>query len=240
MKKDKIFAKKKMKIRPFRFNKEVVNVFDDMLTRSVPFYNENIKRQAQLIEQYYRSYGFIYDLGCSHGNLGELILEKFWNKSLSMIAVDNSLAMVKEYSKKLKRKKALVDIVCADIEDIKIKNASIVILNLTLQFLDPSKREKFIKNIFCGMLSGGILLVTEKTINSSKTLNKIYNKFHEIFKLENGYSNLEISQKRTALEKVLVPDTIENYQKMILDAGFTEFDVWQKWFNFASMIAMKK
>ncbi len=242
MEKDQVFAGKKRKIQSFKFNKEVARVFDDMLNRSVPFYKESIRRQSELAAQFYQPCSRIYDLGCSHGNLGIMVIEQFKEKLFKMVAVDSSKPMIEKYSKRLEQYDTgpRVDLVCGFLEDMQIKNASVVLINLTLQFLDKEKRDDLIKKIYQGMNSNGILVLTEKTIHASKELNDLQTKFYKAFKLENGYSELEISQKRDALEKVLVPDTIETHEKRILKAGFDQFDIWLKWFNFASMMAIKR
>jgi tRNA (cmo5U34)-methyltransferase len=248
MEKDQVFACKKDKVKPFEFNKEVADVFDNMLLRSVPLYVQSIERQAQFASLYYQESSRIYDLGCSHGNLGILILEQFNKKRFStsspfsMVGVDNSMPMIKKYFKRLGNcdNGGQIELVCGFLEDIKIKNASVVLINLTLQFLDIKKRDDLIKKIYKGLNHNGILLLTEKIIHSSKLIDNIQTQFYKKFKIENGYSRLEISQKRDALEKVLVPDTIETHEKRILKAGFKHFDVWLKWFNFASMIAIKQ
>ena len=242
MEQDRVFLDKKLRVNPFEFNKEVARVFDDMLNRSVPFYAESIKRQSQLTAQFYQPGSRIYDLGCSHGNLGMLILNQLKERPFTMVAVDSSKPMIEKYSKRLEKcdNGQKVDLVCGFLEDIQIKNASAVLINLTLQFLDIGKRDDLIKKIYQGMNPNGILVLTEKTIHASKAQNDLQIKFYKAFKLENGYSELEISQKRDALEKVLVPDTIETHQNRTLNAGFATFDVWLKWFNFASMIAIKK
>ena len=241
MKKDTIFARKKDQVTPFEFNTEVARVFDDMLIRSVPFYMESIKQQSRLTAEYYQDNSRIYDLGCSHGNLGVLILDQLTHKKFSMVAVDSSRPMIERYSNRLKKNGTtlLVDLVCGQLENIRIENASVVLINLTLQFLDLQARDDLIGKIFQGMRPNGILLLTEKTVHGSRLLDDLQTRFYTTFKLENGYSELEISQKRDALEKVLVPDTIETHRNRILAAGFSTFDVWLKWFNFASMIAIK-
>lgn len=242
MEKDRVFAGRKDRIKPFEFNKEVADVFDDMLNRSVPLYAESIKRQAQLAARYYQEGSRIYDLGCSHGNLGMLILDQLKDRSFSMVAVDNSKPMIEKYFKRLDKqgRPSQVNLVCGFLENIHIDNASVVLINLTLQFLDPVKRDDLIRKIYQGMNPGGILLLTEKTIHASRELDDLQTLFYKTLKLENGYSELEISQKRDALEKVLIPETIDTHQERILNAGFTSFDIWLKWFNFASMIAIKK
>jgi len=241
MGKDRIFAGKKEKAEPFKFNREVANVFDDMLNRSVPLYGESIRRQAEITSEYYQDKSRIYDLGCSNGNLGLLILDRIKDRKFTLIGVDSSMPMIEKYKKRLngKREQESVHLVCGFLEDVKIQNASVVLINLTLQFIDPRKRDSVIARIFQGLNSGGILLLTEKTIHSEDELNDLEIRFYKKFKLDNGYSELEISRKREALEKVLFPETIETHQKRLSQAGFKTTDIWLKWFNFASFIAVK-
>jgi len=241
MNKDTVFAEKKNKIEPFAFNREVTAVFDDMLKRSVPLYQESIQRQAQLTAAFYQEQTRIYDLGCSHGNLGFLIAEQFGDTCFSMVGVDSSRPMIDKYHTRLGKIANIsgIDLVCGLLEDIRIEKASVVLINLTLQFLEQKKRNALIKKIYQGLLPGGILLVTEKTINKALPINELEQDFYRRFKRENGYSELEISQKRDALEKVLIPESLGVHKKRFRDAGFSFVDVWLKWFNFASMIAIK-
>ncbi len=241
MEKDRIFAGKKGKPEPFQFNREVAQVFDDMLNRSVPLYGESIRRQAEIASAYYQEKSRIYDLGCSNGNLGFLILDQMKGREFSLIGVDSSFPMIEKYSRQLahKTEASSVCLICGFLEDIRIKNASVVIINLTLQFIAPQKRDAVLSSVFNGLNSGGILLLTEKTVHREKVLNDLEIRFYKKFKLENGYSELEISRKREALEKVLVPDTIETHHKRLERTGFKTMDVWLKWFNFASFIAVK-
>ncbi|MFA5904639.1 MAG: carboxy-S-adenosyl-L-methionine synthase CmoA [Desulfobacula sp.] len=241
MEKDKLFAGKKEKIEPFKFNRKVADVFDDMLNRSVPLYGESIKRQAQIAFDYYQDKSRIYDLGCSNGNLGFFIRKQMKGRTFTLIGVDSAIPMIEKYAKRLKSEddQGSVHLVCSYLEDIRIKNASVVLINLTLQFIAPQKRDAVLAAVFNGLNPGGILLLTEKTIHTEKKLNDLEIQFYKTFKLENGYSELEISQKREALEKVLLPDTIEIHEKRLKQAGFKTIDIWLKWFNFASFIAIK-
>lgn len=239
--KDRVFAERKEAVRPFEFNKEVTRVFDDMLHRSVPLYAESIYRQSQLASEYCSEGSRIYDLGCSHGNLGIKVMEQMGEQDYSMIAVDSSLHMIQKYAKRLQGNpySSNVRLVCGRLEDVKFENASVVLINLTLQFLDLAGRDQLINDIYDGMNPGGILLLTEKTTHVSKEIDDLQTRFYLSYKRENGYSELEISQKRDALEKVLIPESVETHKKRIFDAGFRHFEVWLKWFNFASMIAVK-
>jgi len=149
--------------------------------------------------------------------------------------------MIDKYHKRLAQAQNChqIDLVCGLLEDIKIENASVVLINLTLQFLDLKKRDGLIEKIYQGLLPGGVLLVTEKIVNKACPINDLEQDFYRRFKRENGYSELEISQKRDALEKVLIPESIDVHKQRFFAAGFSHVDVWLKWFNFASMIAIR-
>ncbi|MCF8044890.1 MAG: carboxy-S-adenosyl-L-methionine synthase CmoA [Desulfarculaceae bacterium] len=241
MPKDRIFAEKTDPVQPFRFDERVATVFDDMLHRSVPLYAESIRLQAKLAVQYFQPGTRIYDLGCSNGNLGVMICNRFGARPFSMKAVDSSAPMIEKYRDRLSdREKESVRFVCDRIEDTPVSNASVVILNLTIQFVAPEKRDAVVKEIFNGLLPGGVLLLTEKITHRSGGIRRLYESFYTDFKLENGYSELEISQKRDALEEVLIPETLDDHQARLERAGFGSVDVWLKWFNFASLLAVKQ
>jgi len=241
MYKDKVFAEKRATITPFRFNEKVARVFDDMLVRSVPLYGEGLKQQARIARQYYKPGTQIFDLGCSHGNLGILLLDCFDGVGFKMIAVDNAEPMMQRFKRRLAvhDSHGCIDLACACIENIVISNASVVVINLTLQFLDAGKRDALIQSAFDGLCKGGILLLTEKTVHPDPQMNALEQEYYYQFKKENGYTDLEISQKRDALERVLVPETVAEHENRIQKAGFASFDVWLKWFNFTSMMAVK-
>ena len=241
MKKDKVFARKQTTITPFRFNREVADVFDDMLVRSVPFYGESLKQQARMTRRFYRPGTRIYDLGCSHGNMGVLVRDAFEEVPFCMIGVDSSLPMIEKYQKRMisPGEGSSIHLVCGRMEDVRLENASVVIINLTLQFLSPGKRDSLIRSVYEGLSPGGILLLTEKTLHPDPGISELELDFYCQFKRENGYSELEISQKREALDKVLIPEPVKTHENRILSTGFSRFSVWLKWFNFTSMLAIK-
>ncbi len=238
---DKIYSEKLDKIKPFEFNETVVNVFDDMLNRSIPLYKETIERQVQLSERFYQPDSMIFDFGCSNGNFGLRLLEIMGKKVFSMTAVDNSKEMLKTYKERLSNRpnEENIKLVYDKIQNIMVNNASVVIVNLTLQFIPVSERAALIQTIYDGLLPAGILLITEKTIHDNDSLTELQQEFYYRYKKENGYSNLEISQKRDALENVLIPETIETHNKRFKNAGFGKIDIWQKWFNFTSFLCQK-
>ena len=240
MTKDRIFAQKTDPVQPFRFDERVATVFDDMLHRSVPLYAQSIRLQAELAAEYFQEGTRIFDLGCSHGNLGMMIFNRFGKRPFSMTAVDSSAPMIEKYRGRLsEREKQTVRFVCDRIENTPVSNASVVILNLTIQFIAPEKRDAIVKELYNGLVPGGVLLLTEKITSHAEEIRGLYESFYRDFKLENGYSELEISRKRDALEEVLIPETLDDHRARLQSAGFEPVDVWLKWFNFASILAVK-
>jgi len=241
MNKDKIYAEPRDPISPFEFNREVVEVFDDMLVRSVPLYRESIHRQAQIVASKYQPGTRIYDLGCSNGNLGLALCREIGEREFELVAVDSSASMLETYAQRLTAIDAgkQVQLIENDIRRVPLENASVVIINLTLQFLPLADRARLLSDIYRALTPGGVLLLTEKIVHEQQLLNDLQQGFYYRFKAENGYSEMEISQKREALENVLVPETLEAHRKRLQDCGFTSIDVWLKWFNFASLLALK-
>jgi len=241
MPKDKIYADLREPIAPFEFNSQVVEVFDDMLDRSVPLYHESIRRQAQIAANCYQPGTRIYDLGCSNGNLGLALCHEIQGQEFEMIGVDTSTPMLETYRQRLETvdNGKYISLEENDIRQVPLENASVVIINLTLQFLPVADRDQLIRNIYRSLVPGGFLLLTEKVIHELTDLNNLQQGFYYRFKAENGYSEMEISQKREALENVLVPETLETHLLRLQQSGFSAIDVWLKWFNFASILARK-
>lgn len=238
---DKIYSAPIDNIPPFEFDENVVNVFDDMINRSVPFYSEIVKRQAQLAAHFYADGSSIFDLGCSHGNFGMAFANEMGKRDFKISAIDNSEPMVMKYRGRLEAAglSDRISVICADIRDIVISNASVIVMNLTLQFIPVPDRDSFIKSVYDSLDPGGIFLITEKIHHSDEYLDELEQVFYYRFKKENGYSELEISQKREALENVLIPETLEEHIQRFKKSGFGKIAIWQKWFNFCSFLCIK-
>lgn len=238
---DKIFALPIDKIGDFSFDANVAEVFPDMIQRSVPGYSNIISAIGMLAERFATDQSHIYDLGCSLGAATLSMRRHIQAKQCKIIAVDNSPAMIERCHLHVNayRSATEVDIIEGDIRNIDIQNASIVVLNFTLQFLTPSDRQALLEKIYTGLNSGGILILSEKYNFTDTQANDLLIDLHHDFKRANGYSELEISQKRSALENVMKPDTINTHKKRLIDIGFQSVDVWFQCFNFGSMFAIK-
>lgn len=240
MKQDNLFANSQ-RVVDFAFDDNVADVFPDMIRRSVPGYETVVSLLGVLAKQYALVDTNVYDLGCSLGAATLSIHRQTRTMGLTHICVDNSEAMLKRCRSRLKRHMADADfhIVCEDIEKTEIKNASLVVVNFTLQFLTSESRLALLEKIYQGLLPGGILVLSEKLIFEHADENKLQIDWHHTFKSANGYSDLEISQKRAAIENVMIPDSLEVHQQRLHKAGFDSSYQWFQAFNFGSLVALK-
>ncbi len=238
---DRLFANTQALV-DFAFDDAVADVFPDMIRRSVPGYETIISMLGVLAQQYAQDSSNIYDLGCSLGAATLAMHRQTRQLSLQHICVDNSEPMIKRCQSRLQRHmpEASLQVVCDDIENVEINNASAVVLNFTLQFIVPELRLALLDRIYQGLLPGGALILSEKLVFESKAENQNQIDWHHTFKRANGYSDLEISQKRAALENVLIPDSKEQHIQRLKQAGFNEVYQWFQCFNFASFVAIKE
>ena len=246
MKSDAIYATPRAEIDAFAFDDDVADVFPDMIGRSVPGYGSVLSMLGVLAREYVQPGSTIYDLGCSLGASSLAIqagLETMVPAIESRImAVDNAPAMVDRFRAMLAgRDKARVpvEVVLGDVADIPVEHASLVVLNYTLQFIEPVKRAALLTRLREGMLPGGALLLSEKVCFDNGDEQHRLTELHHGFKRFNGYSELEISQKRSALENVLIPDTIATHHARLQEAGFSSSTVWFQCFNFVSIVALR-
>ena len=234
--KDEVFKEKITK--QFEFDESVASVFDDMLNRSVPYYQEMLNLTTTFAKEYIEDGDTIYDLGCSTATT-LLHLAKHTNTKLNLIGIDNSKAMLERASNKADAFGIKIDFLESDIFDAQISNAKVIISNYTLQFIRPLQREKLIAKIYDGLEEGGVFIFCEKVLSDDKKLNKLFIDEYYEYKKTQGYSEYEIAQKREALENVLIPYTMAENAKMIENAGFSHFDCLFKWLNFSMFVAIK-
>jgi len=243
--KDSIYARPMNKVPGFSFDQSVVSVFDDMIQRSVPGYSTVVAMSGVLAERYAVPNSSLYDLGCSLGATSLAMADKISSagqQNCRIIAVDNSQSMLDQFIGQLESRKVespAITPVLGDVQEIEISSASVVALNYTLQFISPDSRYDILEKIYQGMLPGAVLILSEKVLFEDDAVNQLYVDLHHEFKRANGYSDLEISQKREALEDVLRADTLAQHRRRLQDCGFHRVEVWFQCLNFASLIAFK-
>ena len=223
----------------FTFDKSVADVFDDMVRRSVPGYQSMIEMVGLMVKTYGQDNTNYYDLGASTGAISLSLGLNNNHHNNRIIAVDNSINMTGKCKKNLDGKISNFDVICSDIKDISYENSSIVVLNLTLQFIPVGHRQALIDKIYQGLMPGGVLIVSEKIhFDDAKQQAKMTD-LHLDFKRANGYSELEIAAKRQSIENVLITDNKQTHFERFDDAGFDRSLCHFQCLNFASFLAIK-
>ncbi|SEK82034.1 tRNA (cmo5U34)-methyltransferase [Atopomonas hussainii] len=241
---DRLFSQPDHPMRDFVFNEDVVRVFPDMIKRSVPGYPAIVENLGVLANQFAQPNSVLYDLGCSLGASSQALRRHVKQDNCRVLAVDNSPAMIERCRQYMSQQDSLfqellpIEVLEADITQLAFQPASVVALNFTLQFIAPEQRLDLLSRIRQALVPGGALLLSEKLRFSDEAEQHLLTDLHIAFKRANGYSELEIAQKRNALEKVLLPDTLEEHRKRLLKAGFSQVVVWFQCLNFASLVAL--
>lgn len=225
---------------PFRFDGDVVAVFPDMIRRSVPGYETVIAMSGLLARRYAQADTTLYDLGCSLGASTLSIRRRVAGIGCRIVGVDSSPAMIARCREIVAADdgEVPVELVEGDITRVPLADASMVVLNYTLQFLPPAQRLPLLRRVHAALRPGGILVMSEKVLFADEAVNRLNIAMHHDFKRAHGYSELEIAGKRDSLENVLVAETLETHRERLAQAGFAAAEVWFQCFNFASLIAL--
>lgn len=238
---DSVYAKPLGEVHTFRFDERVASCFPDMITRSVPGYETIIEMTGVMAARYAQEGTNLYDLGCSLGASLLSMRQHLTDCNATIIGVDNSAAMIErcKHIVALDQCSAPVELIQNDMQSTEFVNASVVVLNFTLQFIPIAERTELLTRVFNALQPGGILVLSEKIKFPDEHLNTLNTELHHEFKRGNGYSELEIAQKRSALEDYLRPETLNDHTSRLRGIGFANVDVWFQCFNFASLVAIK-
>lgn len=239
---DTLYANPLAQVENFSFDQQVVDVFPDMIKRSVPGYPTILSMIGTLAERYVTADSRCYDLGCSLGAATLAMRHNIHAAGAEIFAIDSSAAMIERARQVIaadSHEEVPVHLLESRIEDIDIGKASMVVLNFTLQFIAPEARDSLLAKIAQGINKGGILILSEKVVFDDKPHQQLMTDLHHQFKRANGYSDLEIAQKRAAIDKVLIPESLNTHRTRLRRAGFGSADVWFQCLNFASIIAIK-
>jgi len=238
---DKVYSKPLGEVHTFRFDERVAACFPDMISRSVPGYETIIEMTGVMAARYATKGTNLYDLGCSLGASLLSMRQHVDVADVKLIGIDNSTAMIDrcQHIVALDSSRTIVELKLEDMQATALENASVVVLNFTLQFISIEEREPLLERIYDALQPGGILILSEKISFPDEHLNVLNTELHHEFKRGNGYSDLEIAQKRSALEDYLRPETLAAHTNRLKDIGFSNVDVWFQCFNFASLVAIK-
>ena len=226
----------------FKFDHQVANVFENMISRSVPGYDNVITMSGILASKFVKDNANCYDLGCSLGATSFSIQKRLTSKNCRIYAIDNSSAMISRLKSLLlisEEYPTPIIPILGDINEIEMENNQLTAINFTLQFLKISQRQSLLEKIYNSMTPGAVLILSEKIKSSNDEENNLLIDIYHQWKETNGYSKREIEKKREALENVLIPESIETHQARLEKIGFKNFSVWFRCFNFVSMVAFK-
>ena len=240
--KDTLFEQEIGQAGDFVFDQRVVRVFPDMINRSVPGYGLVVPMIGLLARRHAQEGSVLYDLGCSLGAVSLAMARAVGEKSVRIVAVDNSPDMIARLRELLQNdsQESPIELRQEDIRDTVIRDASVVVLNFTLQFVDLADRPALLRRIAEGMRPGGILVLSEKLRFENEREQQYQTDWHHDFKRTQGYSDLEIARKRDALENVLRPETEATHRNRLIEAGFDEVYRWYQGFSFASFVAFRR
>lgn len=227
----------------FVFDERVVSVFPDMINRSVPGYGTIVPMIGMLARRYAQPRTVLYDLGCSLGAVTLAMRGAVRAEGSRIVAVDNSPGMVDGLLSRLEQKpeseRPPVTVCRQDILDTEIENASVTVLNFTLQFIERERRSDLLEKVANGTVPGGILVLSEKVRFEDAREQSLLTEWHHDFKRAQGYSELEIARKRDALENVMVPESVQRHRERLAVAGFNRVVQWFQGFNFVSLVAFR-
>lgn len=238
---DSVFAEARDRIEDFRFDRTVAKVFDDMVSRSVPFYDEIQRMSCELAAAFAQPGTAVYDIGCATATTLAR-LDPLLDPAVRMVGIDNAEEMLVKARQKMQVANPAreVSFELADIDQgLDIRNASVVNLILTLQFVRPLNRERVMRAIHDGLTDSGCLILVEKLVSEHTLFNRLFIENYYDYKRRNGYSDVEIAQKREALENVLVPYRLEENFDLLHGVGFRHVEVFFRWYNFCGMVAVK-
>ncbi len=239
--KDELFAAGEFQRGSFSFDEGVATVFDDMANRSIPFYREVVQLTVNVGLKFIPENGKVYDIGCSTGNTSLNLAKALQKKNIKITGIDPSAAMLK----KAQEKAAVytyghgVEFLEGDVETYPFLSCDMMVMNYTLQFIPPDKRVSVLAKLQGHLNNGGVLVLSEKLRQEDVVIENFNTETYEGFKAGNGYSFLEIANKRQALENILVPRSLETNLNLLQLAGFSQVELLFKWLNFATFLAIK-
>lgn len=242
MKKDTLFSDKSRAIGDFNFGKQTAEVFDDMLDRSIPMYRELQRMIGEIAREFAVDGTHVYDLGCSTGITLET-LQLATAPGATLVGLDYSESMLERARQRFLPliESGRMRLHHADLnQGCVIENASVVVLNLTLQFIRPLYRDSLMRQIVSGLNDNGVLILVEKVLAADSTINRLFIKFYYDMKRRNGYDEMEIAQKREALENVLIPYRVDENVELLKRSGFREVEAFYRWYNFCGFLALKR
>ena len=225
----------------WEFDADVTDAFDDMLKRSIPQYDVMRAAVFALGCPFVQQNTAIVDVGASRGEAIEPFLKRFGALNHHvMIEISEPMRAVLRERFGGYEKSGVVEIRSDDLRaSFPFVKTSLILSILTLQFVPIEHRQRLVQRMYDSMIAGGALIVVEKVLGATASLDAVFVDGYYDLKRANGYSQEAIDRKRLALEGVLVPVTAAWNEELLKMAGFRQVDCFWRWMNFAGWIAVK-
>jgi tRNA (cmo5U34)-methyltransferase len=238
---DRLYAKQLKNVPDFKFDRNVAAAFDDMIIRSVPLYDELQRMMVDLAARFVQKRSNVYDLGCATGTTLCLMSKAIADPTVRFYGLDSSLEMLERAKRKVARlRDTRITLARQDLNSpLTLEQPSVIVMALTLQFINRRQRQTLITSLHDSLRPNGCLILCEKVVGADATLNRLMSNLYVDFKRRNRYSELEIAQKREALETVLVPYRLDENIRLLHEGGFATVEIFFKWYTFAGLIAVK-
>lgn len=228
----------------WKFDKDVTDVFPDMISRSIPGYGtmrDSVVRIANRFLSGEESNQYLLDLGCSRGDTIYEVLDSLASGiEVGCVGVDSSSDMILA-AEQLFNGWNNVSFVCGDITGIDITPGKYKVITsvLTAQFIPIDVRQDFFQNVHKGLSYDGVFIVVEKVLGETPTSQGLLVDIYHNFKKDNGYTDEQVEEKRKSLQGVLVPLRGSENEAMLKDAGFSNVQRFWQCLNFAGWMATK-
>jgi tRNA (cmo5U34)-methyltransferase len=241
VRKDTVYLREMKSVPGFKFDRMVAEAFDDMIVRSVPLYDELQRMMVELAARFVQKRSNVYDLGCATGTTVRLMSKAIADQTVRLYGLDNSVEMIKKARQRLAQlRDPRITFVLQDLRSpFMLVKPSVIVMAFTLQFLKPLDRRTLIQLVHDSLRPNGCFILSEKVLGTDSLINRVMSDFYYDFKRRNRYSELEIAQKRQALENVLIPYRLDDNIRLLYECGFPVVEIFFKWFNFAGLVAVK-
>ena len=218
----------------WRFDKEMVDNFDDHVKKSVPLYEEFHKDIINMSVYFSQKNTKIIDIGTSTGVLLNDLYNINKHRNMECIGIDIETDMIEECNNRYNNLKFEV----CDALDFDYTNSSIITSVLTLQFINKKERKEIIKKIHNEMNEDGSLFIVEKIKNNIPDIHDIYNDIYYDFK-RNNLTDEDVLDKNVSLRGVMKPLTLQDNIQILKNVGFNKIDIFMKYNNFVGLLAIK-
>jgi len=225
----------------WKFNGEVVELFDKHISRSVPLYKEGHDLICDMSDFFIKPDSLCYEIGCSTGTLIlKLAAHNQTKPEARFVGIDIEKDMIEKAQDKASKTKGLnVSFIADDVTQLELDSADLIVCYYTVQFIKPSVRQKLIDRLYEKLNWGGALLLFEKVRGADARFQDILCALYNDYKIREGYSADEIIAKSRSLKGVLEPFSTQGNLDMLKRAGFVDINTVQKYLCFEGFLAIK-